>query len=151
VEGQLDYAALLFGTASALRDELAAPVPHSSRVTYEHSVAETRRSLSDPVFSAAWARGRLLTPDQALALRPASTKRELKESLPLVPAFAGNLTPREGEVLRLVARGMTSAQIADRLVVSTFTVNAHLRSIYGKIDVSSRSAATRFALEHGMR
>lgn len=149
-EGEPEYAALLFGTASALRDELAVPVPHTSRVTYEHAIAATRRAVSDPVFSAAWSRGRLLTSDQALALRPASTEGRLKESRLLVPALVANLTQREGDVLRLVARGMTTAQIADRLVVSTFTVNAHLRSIYGKIDVSSRSAATRFALEHGM-
>ena len=51
-------------------------------------------------------------------------------------------------MLRLVAQGMTDAQVAERLVISPRTVNFHLTSIYGKIGVSSRSAATRYAIEH---
>ena len=51
-------------------------------------------------------------------------------------------------MLRLVAAGLTDAQIADRLVLSTRTVSTHLRSIYNKLGVNSRSAATRFAVEH---
>ena len=54
------------------------------------------------------------------------------------------------EVLALVAEGLTDAQVAERLVVSIRTVHAHLRSIYRKIDVRTRSAATRYALEHGV-
>ena len=54
-------------------------------------------------------------------------------------------------MLRLVAAGLTDAQVAERLFVSPHTVNAHLRSIYGKLGVSSRSAATRVALDHGLR
>ena len=61
-----------------------------------------------------------------------------------------DLTARELEVLALVADGLTDAEVAERLVVSIRTVHAHLRSIYRKIDVRSRSAATRYALEHGL-
>ena len=60
------------------------------------------------------------------------------------------LTAREVEVLRLVAEGLTDAQVAERLVLSLRTVHAHLRSIYRKLDVRSRSAATRYAVEHGL-
>jgi DNA-binding NarL/FixJ family response regulator len=52
------------------------------------------------------------------------------------------------EVLRLIAQGLTDAQGAERLVLSAHTVHAHLRSIYGKLDVTSRAAATRFAMDH---
>ncbi len=52
------------------------------------------------------------------------------------------------EVLRLVAQGLTNEQVAEQLVISARTVNTHLTSIYGKIGVSSRSAATRYAMEH---
>jgi len=52
------------------------------------------------------------------------------------------------EVLRLVAQGLTSAQIAEQLVIGVVTVNFHVRSIYSKLGVSSRSAATRYAIEH---
>jgi len=58
------------------------------------------------------------------------------------------LTPREVEVLRLVAQGMTNEQVATQLVISPRTVDTHLTSIYGKIGVPSRSAATRYAMEH---
>jgi len=44
--------------------------------------------------------------------------------------------------------GMSNKQIADQLVLSPNTVNAHIQSIYRKIDVNSRSSATRFAIEH---
>ena len=50
-------------------------------------------------------------------------------------------------MLRLVAQGLTEAQVAEQLVISPRTVNIHLKSIYGKIQVTSRSAATRYALE----
>jgi DNA-binding NarL/FixJ family response regulator len=52
------------------------------------------------------------------------------------------------EVLRLVAQGLTSAQVAEQLVISPRTVNWYLTVIYSKLGVSSRSAATRYAIEH---
>jgi DNA-binding NarL/FixJ family response regulator len=52
------------------------------------------------------------------------------------------------EVLRLLAQGLTSAQIAEQLVISLLTVNTHVRSIYNKLGVTSRVAATRYAVEH---
>jgi predicted ATPase/DNA-binding CsgD family transcriptional regulator len=64
------------------------------------------------------------------------------------PAYPAGLTVREVEVLRLVANGLTNAQIAQQLVISTRTVNAHMRSIYNKLEISSRTAATRFAIDH---
>jgi DNA-binding NarL/FixJ family response regulator len=51
------------------------------------------------------------------------------------------LSQREVEVLSLVAQGLTNAAIAGHLVVSVRTVHAHLRSIYRKLDVHSRTAA----------
>jgi DNA-binding CsgD family transcriptional regulator len=53
-------------------------------------------------------------------------------------------------VLKLVAGGLTNAQVAERLFLSPRTINAHLNSIYHKLGVSSRSAATRFAIEHDL-
>jgi predicted ATPase/DNA-binding CsgD family transcriptional regulator len=63
---------------------------------------------------------------------------------------AHELTAREQEVLRLVARGMTDAQVAAVLMISPRTVNAHLRTIYSKLDITSRYAATYYALTHGL-
>ena len=53
-------------------------------------------------------------------------------------------------MLRLVAEGLSDVQVAERLFVSARTVHAHLRAIYGKLGVPSRSAATRWAVERGM-
>ena len=63
-------------------------------------------------------------------------------------SYPAGLTEREVEVLCLVAQGMTDAHVAEQLVISPRTVNGHLRSIYSKIGVTSRSAATRFAVDH---
>ena len=70
---------------------------------------------------------------------------------PLTVPPQGNsfgLSPREIEVLRLVTRGLTTTQIAQQLIMSPRTADAHLRSIYSKLEVTSRAAATRSALEH---
>ena len=86
-----------------------------------------------------------LTPEQAPAVlgAPATAAASAADQ-------PDGLTAREVEVLRLVAEGLTDAQVAERLVVSLRTVHAHLRSIYRKLDVRSRSAATRYAVEHGL-
>jgi DNA-binding NarL/FixJ family response regulator len=65
-------------------------------------------------------------------------------------AVPGGLTTRELEVLLLVAAGKTNRQVAHQLVISEHTVARHLQNIFAKLDVSSRSAATAFAFEHGL-
>jgi ATP/maltotriose-dependent transcriptional regulator MalT len=62
----------------------------------------------------------------------------------------GGLTPREAEVLRLVAAGNTNRDIAVELVISEHTVARHLQNMFAKLGVSSRSAATAYAFEHGL-
>jgi DNA-binding CsgD family transcriptional regulator len=60
------------------------------------------------------------------------------------------LTPREAEVLRLVASGRTNKEIADELFLSVTTVQRHLANIYTKIDARGRADATAYALQHGI-
>jgi DNA-binding CsgD family transcriptional regulator len=73
------------------------------------------------------------------------------DATPTAPtSYPAGLTAREVEVLRLVAEGLTDAQVAEQLFLSTRTVNQHLRTIYNKLGVSSRAAATRFVTEHGL-
>jgi DNA-binding NarL/FixJ family response regulator len=81
---------------------------------------------------------------------PADSKSNPEGVVPLSPAQSqpGILSEREIDVLRLVAAGLTNVEIGERLVLSPRTVQAHLRSIYGKLGISSRSAATRYAIEH---
>lgn len=60
------------------------------------------------------------------------------------------LSPRELEVLRLLAAGKSNRQIAATLVISEHTAARHVQNIFGKLRVSSRAAATAFAFEHGL-
>jgi predicted ATPase len=61
-----------------------------------------------------------------------------------------NLTPREIEVLRLLAQGLTSTHMAQQLLISPLTVNSHVRSIYSKLGITTRSAATRYYIEQNL-
>lgn len=89
------------------------------------------------------------SPTQAgsAALPSPHTLSEVKRDIfSLLPSI--KLTAREIEVLRLLAQGLTNVQIAAQLVVSPRTIDTHLTSIYGKLQVTTRSAAVRYALEH---
>ena len=66
------------------------------------------------------------------------------------PPDAHGLSPRELEVLRLVARGKSNREIATELVISEHTVARHVQNIYAKLSLSSRAAATAFAFEHDL-
>ena len=60
------------------------------------------------------------------------------------------LTPREAEVLRLIAEGLTNGEIADRLVVSAATVKSHVNHIFAKIGARDRAQAVVYAYSHGL-
>ncbi len=82
------------------------------------------------------------------ALPESRTAFPVRTTEPLIlPAYA-ELTAREIEVLRLLATGLSNKRIAEYLVLSPHTVNVHIHSIFSKLAVHSRSAATRYALDH---
>jgi DNA-binding CsgD family transcriptional regulator len=106
---------------------------------------------------------------QALRFRvrprcPTGEARRVFEQLDAAPALeqvrelmgwaaspaTGGLTPREVEVLRLVATGATNREIADSLVISDKTVARHVSNMFTKLGLSSRAAATAYAYEHGI-
>jgi DNA-binding NarL/FixJ family response regulator len=62
----------------------------------------------------------------------------------------GGLTPRESEVLRLVATGKTNREIAAELVISEHTVARHMQNMFVKLHLASRAAATAYAYRHGL-
>jgi DNA-binding NarL/FixJ family response regulator len=65
-------------------------------------------------------------------------------------AVSARLTPREAEVLSLVAAGRTSKEISEELTLSIRTVGRHITNIYGKIGVQTRAEATAYAIRHGL-
>ena len=66
------------------------------------------------------------------------------------PNASTSLTPRETEVLLLLARGLTSNEISDELFVSVRTVGRHITNIYAKIGARTRADAASYAVRHGM-
>ena len=162
-QGQPLSAARLYGAAQALRNAIGAPLAPTDRASYERMVASVRVQLEAAAFEAAWTQGQAFTLEQAIAAAQQVQVREqitptsqsstgvAPATLPQAPASRGNLfglTAREIEVLRLVTLGLTTTQIADALIISPRTADAHMRSIYSKLGVTSRSAATRSAIVH---
>src|SRR5215218_6927475 len=151
LRGDEGQAARLWGAAEALGEAASVPLLPAieSLYYYEEHVAAARSQLGDVVFDAAWADGRKMTPEQAVeyALLTPETPARAEAAQEDYPA---GLSARETEVLRLVAGGMTNAQVARELYISPRTVNAHMGSIYHKIGSSTRAEVARFATEHGL-
>jgi DNA-binding CsgD family transcriptional regulator/tetratricopeptide (TPR) repeat protein len=148
--------ARLFGAAEALFNAMGQVVDPVDRVEYDRNAAVARTQLGDEGFAAACEVGRAMTIEQAIAyaleLPPETPSAPTPPAMPhpaiVVAEYPAGLSAREVEVLRLVAQGLTDAQVAERLILSIHTVHAHLRSIYDKLEVSSRTAASRFAVDH---
>jgi DNA-binding CsgD family transcriptional regulator len=144
----------LEGEAAGLSLKPLANTPYD----YEGYLATVRAGLEEADFEAAWSEGGSIAPEQAIeyalsAQEPSATplsSATRQPSPPSAPEHPAGLTSREVEVLGFVASGMTSARIAKELFLSPRTVETHLTSIYHKLEVSTRSAATRFALEHNL-
>ena len=113
----------------------AAPAPRrrSRPRTPRPSCAPSVRAgrLDGDAVDAVLARGR------AIASRGAAT-------------WPAGLTAREVEVLRLLARGLSNREIAERLVISRKTAGNHVEHIYTKIGASNRAQASLFAMRHGL-
>ena len=73
----------------------------------------------------------------------------LAQGQPVEKEMVAPLSERETEVLRLLAQGLTNKDIAQALILSVRTVEAHLRGIFAKLGVSSRTEAALWAVQHG--
>ena len=158
--------ALLLAAAQAEFDALGMEMWPADQVEYDGNLATLRTlgsASNSENFEQAWAEGHAMSLETAVAYALADTPPaaglpgdiapgdDPTVSIPsLTAAYPAGLTRREAEVLRLVAAGLSNAELADRLHVSVNTIESHLRAIYGKIGVTRRSAATRFALEHNL-
>lgn len=151
---QVKWAVLLFAAAATARAAHGYYSPLGiEQPAHDRLLAEAREKLGEKVYSAAWTEGQAMTPQQALSAEAQTTLNKEVNPLPAarpkpVPVTPVGLTAREREVLDLLARGLSNKQIAGQLVLSHFTVNTHVQSIYDKLGVNSRSEATRFAVEH---
>jgi DNA-binding NarL/FixJ family response regulator len=136
----------LVAAATSLRENIGAPRPPAEHASHRRLVDVVQAAMAEDQFRTAWNQGQRMTladtVDQAASIAAAYTPP------PTAASVIGGLTNREIDVLRLVARGLTNREIADELFLSPRTVHSHLYAIFRKLDVSSRSAATRYALNH---
>jgi DNA-binding NarL/FixJ family response regulator len=144
--GRADDAARALGLAAALREALGAPLIAAITPEHKRVVQELERWLGSQALAALLDEGRNATVERMLQVIEAAPALPGPSPAPLPE----RLTARETEVLRLLTRGLTDQQIAQTLVISPRTVHTHLVAIYGKLGVKNRSAATRWALEHGI-
>ena len=121
----------------------AADVYHALREPRPHrpalAAADTATLVRDEV------RAGRLDPDAVSAVLAAAGHRGRRP-----PQGPAGLTPREVEVLVCLARGARNREIAESLGISSKTVSAHLERVYAKADVTTRTAATLFAMRHGL-
>ena len=157
-----DRAVRLIGAAAATRELIGEPCSSVRRAALDRTLARARAALGDDRYAAAWAEGRATSPDRAIQLVSPAPETAVSLRSERVPERARSgsadsaagqdnpLTPREREVVALVARGQTNRQIAEALVISERTVAKHLDHVFAKLGVSSRTAAAAHALRHGL-
>jgi DNA-binding CsgD family transcriptional regulator len=145
--GLPERAAVLFGASDAWIDVYGhGPFDDASRARIAAQEVACSQIGAD-LFSASLAAGRSCDFQQAIT--EAETTAQQLLSLCHSPLIGG-LTEREAEVLRSVADGLSNTEIATRLAISPRTVHAHLRSIFEKLKVNSRTAATHEATRLGV-
>src|SRR5215217_4406133 len=137
---EFESAARLAGAGVTWRVAYDEPV-HVHNLNVAEQTHQFRAHLGDDLWTQAYEQGERLTPEGAVALAG-----EVIEHLAAVlAAHPAGLSEREMEVLRLVADGLDNSAIADHLVLSPRTVHAHLRSVYAKLGVGTRTAAAHEA------
>jgi predicted ATPase/DNA-binding CsgD family transcriptional regulator len=146
-EGRIEHAARLWGAEEVLLEKIEASVYTyvPDRSLHRNQVAGVRALIDEAVWEAAWTEGRAMATEQAVEY---ALDHSIAPETAIPETYPAGLSAREVEVLCLVAQGMTSAAVAEELYISPRTVDRHLNSVYHKLGVSSRAAATRFALAH---
>jgi predicted ATPase/DNA-binding CsgD family transcriptional regulator len=148
-EGRIARAARLWGAEEALlgKIETAVYTYVPDRSLRRNRVVAARSQVGEEAFEAAWAEGQTMKTEQAIEYASA---RSTTPEIAVPESYPAGLSTREMEVLRLVARGMTNAEVAENLFLSSRTVDWHLGLIYRKLGCSSRTEAARFAVEHAL-
>jgi predicted ATPase/DNA-binding CsgD family transcriptional regulator len=147
---RFELSAHLFGVAERLRETIGAPVPPCERPEHDRVLASVRAQVGEEEFSRLQAEGRAMKLEEALsrALEPGPAQPTVRTTAQVTAQDV--LSAREAEVLGLVAEGLTDQEVAQRLYLSPRTVGQHLSSVYRKLGVRSRTAATREAAERGL-
>lgn len=143
-------AARIWGAAEALRDASGASISPAWQASYEAKVAAARAEADDTAWTAAWAEGRSMTLREAVEYAlspplPAEAPTGHREPPTPTGVRSTELTRREREIAFLVAQGLTNRRIADRLVLSERTVDAHVARVLRKLGLPSRKKVAEWA------
>ncbi|HET8844191.1 MAG TPA: LuxR C-terminal-related transcriptional regulator [Ktedonobacteraceae bacterium] len=155
-QGEALWAVYLLSASLTVRQKIGAAITPLESEIHKQTLVTLQEHLGDNVFADAWEQGQAMSPQEALVhgspyIQIAFLSSLQMQSVDLLPAsrpLHEDLTPRERDVLCLVALGLANSQVAERLVISRRTVNFHLTSIYQKLQVPSRGAAVRYAMKH---
>ncbi len=152
--GRADGAARLLGAAAGLRAADGIRLALLHREGHEPAAVAARTALGEEAFAAAWSAGAALCVEDAVAealAAVASAEPDVSsQEVPPEAAETIRLTPRERDVLRLLAEGRSDREIAAALSLSSRTIGWHVSHLLSKLGVESRTAAAAYALRHGL-
>jgi len=151
--GRAEAAAQLLGMVDAELERTGMRFDQFERLGYDQAKAGARAALGEEAFMGAYASGRTLKRDSwfgkadaiVAAVEAADASRQGRNS----HTVAG-LTPRERDILILVADGRSDREVAEALFIGQGTVRSHLTNIFGKLEVGSRTAAVAAARRLGI-
>ena len=140
----------LLGAAVVALEELNAPLAPADAFDFARDQARGKASLPASVWAAADQRGRALALGEALILgKPPTVAHDGREVGSGPSSLTGNLSPRENEVVALIARGLSNREIAAALTISEKTAANHVEHIMTKLDLRSRAQVAVWAVRRG--
>jgi predicted ATPase/DNA-binding CsgD family transcriptional regulator len=151
--GDAPLALRLFAAEDSIRSLVGSRRQYPERLVYETASARARRMLPDPDAERAWEAGATspiaTTVELAREFRPGPAERQDATGASIAGRYE-HVTQRELEVLRLLAEGLTNAEIAERLYISPGTVRIHVSRILAKLGARTRTEAARLAREQNL-
>jgi DNA-binding CsgD family transcriptional regulator len=139
----------LFGAAEAMKERIGVVPALPESAVYDRALSEAKRALSPESYQAWWASGRAMEPAAIMEVAK-DLIHDAMAGTGLEEPVAAGLTPRELDVLRLMARGKTDREIGEALYISHRTVNGHIARIFDRLDVHSRAEAAAEAVRLGL-
>jgi DNA-binding CsgD family transcriptional regulator len=152
MQRHLPDAAHLLGAAAAIHDALGSRQMHGADARDEALLAPLHIALGHEAFDAAWTLGYVLSIEQAVK-EARTLAADIATSTASAPARAETrfgLTPRELDVLRLLAEGQTDKEIGEALFIGTRTVQTHVANLFAKLGVNARAEAAAVAVRRGL-
>jgi DNA-binding CsgD family transcriptional regulator len=153
VTGQRVPATQLLAAQDVLRTRAGMPAARDERESYDQISAALCATMTADSYAAAIAAGQALPLEEAIELTKTVVAVALSpaaQPAATSPAPPHGLTVRELQVLRLLSKGLSDREIAERLFISPHTVMRHVAGVLGKLGVNSRTAAATLAVREGI-